>query len=171
MMKMMKMKTEQGYSLVELVIAVSIMGILLTVATGVLLLHTATISRLFNETLLRWEVRKTMQLLRNDIQRLQADALLQEKSGKFANTRLHYKDLEGNQVQYRKQKNGLFQQKKGGGDWKTLLYGVTGDTFQFLDSELNPIDHKEDVTFIEVTFQVSQNNIQISLRDRFYVRN
>jgi len=165
------LKKQQGFSLLEMVVGISIMGTLMLIAFGTFMLSAQTASRLMTETDLRWEVRKTMELMRNDIQRSSMAHYMEESNGKLSSTRLRFTDLSGTFIQYQRLNTQVLRRKNGGNDWSTLLTGVAANSFAYFDADLNSVDERDDTSFIEVTLTVTNNNMTVTLRDRFYVRN
>jgi prepilin-type N-terminal cleavage/methylation domain-containing protein len=164
-------KNQEGFTLLELTVGISITGILMLVAFGTFILNSATASRLLTESTQRWEVRKTMQVLRDDIQRSVMRNYIPETTGLLSSNRIRFVNMEGATIQYQRQASGAFRRKNGSDNWITLITGVTANPFNYYDDNLNVVADKDLVKFINVTLQVESNDVEIILQDQFYVRN
>ncbi len=71
-----RFRRADGFTLMELIVVIVIMGILALVVTGITSLSARTFSRIFNSTQVRWELRTAMEQLQHDFQRLSPDSLL-----------------------------------------------------------------------------------------------
>jgi prepilin-type N-terminal cleavage/methylation domain-containing protein len=65
------MKKQDGFTLMEMVVAVAVVGILALVAYTVIYFNFDVINSVTNSTNSRWEIRDTLQKMRNDIQDMQ----------------------------------------------------------------------------------------------------
>ncbi len=71
-----RLEGTEGFTLMELVVVIVIMGILALVVTGITSFSARTFSRVFNSTQVRWELRNAMERLQRDFRRLSPDSLL-----------------------------------------------------------------------------------------------
>lgn len=161
---------ENGYTVMEMVVTITIMGILFSIAFGVIVMQAQTTSRVMNSTNARWDVRKAMEIIRNDIQELDPSRIFGLNRGRNAGRRLFFRDENGVQIRYIRSGTRL-RRREGGGGWSVLLNDVQQNPFRYLDIDLNVTGNEEDVRYIEVNLVIETEGITTALEDMFYVRN
>lgn len=165
-----KYLAQEGFTLIELVISIVILGILSLVTYGVIALNSRTFNSVKDNTLAYWDIRRAMQILRQDIQEIRPGNLIPEANGTFSTARLSFRSLDGNTITYRKDGQYL-QRKVNQQNWLTLLSGVQQNPFGFFDVNSVNTNNKNNVVFIQVILEAEQNSKTVALEDKFYARN
>jgi len=165
-----KEHSQQGLTLIELVISIVILGIISLVSYGVIALNARTFNSVRDNTLANWDVRRAMQILRHDIQEIRPQNLISEADGSLSGARLRFTSLDGNTITYRKDGEYL-QRRVNLQDWLTLVSGIQQNPFQYLNISSNSTNNKNNVVFIKVTLESVQGSKTVTLEDKFYVRN
>jgi len=161
---------ENGFTLLELVITIVIFGIISLFSLGVIAVNARTIVSVRGATTDNWDVRKAMQMLREDVQEIRPQNLFYNNNGNLPARRLKFTALDGTVITYRKQ-GDLFQRRAGSQPWVELLNTMTTNPFSYLDINSNSTNNRNDVVFIQVSIQAAGNVRTITLEDKFYVRN
>ena len=162
---------ESGFTLMELVVSIIILGILTLVGYGVIALNTNTFNMVNTNTIQRWDVRKAMQQLKNDCQMIRPQLLLSVSSGGNKTNNLSFNTIDNNTISYRRNGSGMLQKKINTANWIDLVDHLTVEPFRFLDSNLSPTGTKADIKFIEVDLSRTENSKNFRLTEQFYVRN
>ncbi|MBD3223587.1 MAG: hypothetical protein GF313_02590 [Caldithrix sp.] len=163
-------KDQQGVTFFELIVYMVVLGVFVTVAYGIMVTQARTINTVFSNTEARWELRKTLSMLRADFQELDSSNL-----NNIRRNRINFRDSNNRRIQYRL--NGSnFYRKVRGQDWQLLLENVQSRPFVYYDSDMAPVTGnghaaRESVAYIEVNFSIQSNNVSINMSDIFYVRN
>ncbi len=161
---------QDGFTLLELVFAIAIFGILSLVCMGIIAVNARTIISVRGATTANWDVRKTMQMLRKDIQEIHPQNLIYGNNGQFSAAKLDFTALNGTIISYERQAN-LFRRRAGQQAWVDLITEMNTDPFSFLDINSGQTANRNNVAFIQVSLQTSAANRNITLVDKFYVRN
>ncbi len=165
-----KILKENGYTILELVTTITIMGILFSIAFGIIVLHARATATITNSTNARWELRKVMDIIRNDIQKMDPTQIFGLNMGQNAGMKLFFRDENGVQIRYMKNGN-MLRKSEGGGGWNVLLNDVQQNPFRYLDIDLNETGNADEVRYIEVNLVIETEGITTTLEDMFYVRN
>ena len=72
--KIALVKKETGLTLVELIVAISVLGVLAVFSTGIIVTNTQTFNLVYTNTIQHWDVRKAMQILRHDLQMINPES-------------------------------------------------------------------------------------------------
>ncbi|NOX88115.1 MAG: type II secretion system protein [Calditrichaeota bacterium] len=163
-------KKERGFSLIELITVIVLIGIISGIAYGVILLNARTFKTLSDQISTRWDVRKALDILREDLQELEPKKIFALSKGKNAGKKLFFKNREGDNIRYllsNKQLKRRFGSKK----WDVLLNSVQEAPFEFLDGSMNPTTKKDEIAYIRVKLVVDNGNDKISMSDLFFLRN
>ncbi len=174
-------KNQIGFTVMELIVAIVIMGVLAGVGFGVIVLNVRTFNAINQNTVQRWDVRNAMQLLEHDIQMLHPDNLL---GGGFGNgqghaygalrnrgKKLYFTDIDGNTVRYRMDNSGNLERRIGSSGWTLILAHLTESPFQYLDIDENLTPNKDDILYIDVVLSQTVTGKNVTISERFYVRN
>jgi len=163
-------KNEKGFSLIEVIVVLIIIGTISSIAYGVILLNAGTFKTLSEELSKRWELRKALRIMREDFSQIDpADIIGFSKSSK-AGKRVFFKNLNGDKIFY-KFDNGLLLRRQNSQKWEQLASGLEKPPFSFLNSKLNPTKNKKDIAFIKVNLVVKINSKTKSIEDTFFLRN
>ena len=162
---------EAGFTLMELIVSIVIMGILTLVGYGVIALNANTFNMVNTNTIQRWDIRKAMQQLKKDCQMIKPELLVTVSAGGHKTDILTFQTLDHNTVYYRRNASGVLQKKINAGTWKNLVENLTVAPFRFLDSNLSPTATKAHIKFIEVDLSRTVDSRNFRLTEQFYVRN
>ncbi len=161
---------QNGYSLMEVVVVLVIIGIVGAIAYGVVLLNARTFKTVSDKVSNRWEVRKAMDVIRNDLQDLNPKAIFGFGKGKNANKKFYFVNNQGQKVRYQFKGNKLLR-RVNSGKWEVVLDNVKQSPFEFLDGSMNPTTNSNDIAYIRVNLAVNDMNPGEKLEDVFFLRN
>lgn len=153
-------KKENGFTLMELVVAMIILGIIGTVATIIIFNQTRTFNRVFNQTDAMYDTRKAIGIIRKDIQNLSVENITNMESGNF-----QYTDNDGNTVKYEVSGNNLLKNDNN------ILNGLNENPFTFLNAEKNLTASSDSVRFFQVRLSVTRNEESVLVEELIYARN
>lgn len=168
--KRLNIKDQRGFTLIELVTTIVILGILSLFSYGIIVLNARTFNDIKNNTVDNWDLRRAMQLLKNDVQKIRPENLIMPKGNNFSSAQLQFKSMEGNVIAYRKNADS-FQRRVDKDAWITLLNGLKKPPFSYLNLHSTPTNNKNEVVFIQASFRIEKEGRVIKLDDKFYVRN
>jgi PKD repeat protein len=154
----------------ELVVSIVVLGVLSIVTYGVIALNANTFKTVQDNTVKRWDARKTMQMLEKDIQMINPDKISSMPATNDPVNYLYFTNDDGKLVQYLLNA-GALKRKEGSGAWSVILDNVDTNPFQFLDQSSNPTHTKADIRYIEVTLSQTIDSKNYTIKKKFYVRN
>ena len=180
--KLLFIKNEAGFTLIELATVIIILGLVLGIAYGVILLNARTFKVLSDTIVTRMDMRKAMGVVRKDLQELDAQKVFGPTLHAHSGTKLYFKNIDGRQVMYRYVNNMLLRKEVGGihhgfglgiyGGWDILLKNLLKQPFQFLDRNMNSTTDINKLAYIKVIFIVKNNGKSpSSMENIFYLRN
>ena len=176
-------KNESGFTLIELVAVIIILGLIMGIAYGVILLNARTFKFLSDNIVSRWDVRKTMDVIRKDVQELNAKNIIGPTLTPHNGSKLYFKTLDGQKIMYHYNNKMLLRKVVGAGHhigwgvgtlggWDILLKNVLKPPFQFLDRDMNLTNDVNKLSYIKVRFVVdSGGKMPIIMENLFYLRN
>jgi len=152
---------ERGFSLIELIVAFVILGIISAIAFGILDTNTEIYSEVFYRSFLLSEGRKAMRVLRNDIQNMDRATLSTIESDN-----IQFEDMAGNEIEYEVSASSLLR------NGEVLIDFLDDqDVFVYLDANRDTTQSAQNVRFIGVNLELAKNNYKIKLGETIYVRN
>ncbi len=160
-----QIRDNAGFTLYEAVVVLAITGIVITLAYGIMGIQAQTMNRVYTETNLRWDARKAMAALRNDLQEIDPENIMNFKSHK-----LFFRTQAGVQIKYLAN-GGRLRRKEGPGPWSVYTTFLQNNPFTYYDSTLSTTNVKAEVCYINVRLNVQNDRIVVNMSDRFYVRN
>ncbi len=184
---------EKGFSLIELVVVVTILGMIIGIAYGVILLNARTFGTLSGSIETQWEVRKAMNIMRKDFQNLDPQKIIGFFLGGgghghgfghghghhwghgggsiLSSKRIYFFNNKGILIKY-VWVNHFLMRKEGGGPWSVLLNNVEEAPFFLFDQAMNGAASKDKVRYIGVHLAVLDGNKKKVISDDiFYLRN
>ncbi len=161
----------RGFTLMELVVSIVVLGVLGIVTYGVIALNANTFKTVQDNTVKRWDARRTMQMLEEDIQMINPDKVSGMPGTNDPVNYLYFTNDDGKLVQYILNANGELKRKEGTGAWSVILDHIDVNPFQFLDQYSNPTHTKADIQYIEVTLSQTIDSKNYTIKKKFYVRN
>ncbi len=170
MLKTNILKNENGISLIEIVVVLIIIGIVSSIAYGVILMNAGTFRRLSDELTVRWDLRKALQIMRQDFSQIDPDNIFGFSKGKSANFKLFFKDVNGNKIFYTYQ-NGMLRRRQNTKKSEIIISNLKQTPIELLDSQFTLTKNKKDIAFIRVNLVVEINGKKRSLSDTFFLRN
>ncbi len=159
-------KEEDGFSLMELIVVLVLIGSISAIAYGVVLLNARTFGTLSGEISTRWELRKTLNIMREDFLELNPANILSFSNG----NEIYFKKINGDKVRY-SYSNQTLSRRKNSEAWEVLLTNVTNSPFAYFDSNMNSTTNKDEIVYIKVSLAVNKNGNVRSAEDLFFLRN
>ncbi|GEM_PF-3566619 len=179
---------EKGFSLIELVVVVTILGMIIGIAYGVILLNARTFGKLSNAIETRWEMRKAMNIMRKDFQNLNPQKIIHflpgghgfghghhwgygGGGGIVGSKRIYFVNNMGVLIRYA-WVNHFLLRKEGAKPWGVLLNNVVEIPFLLLDQEMHNAVTKNKIRYVRVHLAVLDGNKKkVISNDIFYLRN
>ena len=151
---------ERGYTLMELVLVITITIVLSVVVVDIIYLQAVSFNKTFNRSLLLGEWRKTLGQMRQDLQEIDPNNIKV-----MNNDRLTFSDFDGQTIDYAYTPDVLTRNGTKLADW------VKSDPFQYLDESQNVTAISDSLTFIRVTLDFDRNGNTVQLSELLYIRN
>jgi len=155
----------------ELVVSIVVLGILSLVGYGIIVLNARTFNSIKDNTVSHWDIRRAMQILRQDIQEIRPDNIIPPIKGQLSASELQFKALDGKVIYWRLNSSDILQRKVDTQPWMTFLEKVQTAPFSYLDIKGRVTNNKSKVVFIKVDLNTLNANKNVTLSDKFYVRN
>lgn len=155
-----KLSKQSGFSLMELVTVITISGVLVTVATGIVKVHTETFVEIFNRSALMSQGRSTLRLLQNDLSQMCPDSISVMQAAE-----LTFTDVEGNSISYRYLGSNLER------NHTVLVSHLQAAPFSYFDDQLNSVGSTDSLGLVKTELQLANNQETVTLEDLFYARN
>ncbi len=156
-----KWDNEHGFTLIELVVTFIILGIISTIAIGILDTNTKTYSEVFYRSYLLTEGRNALRVIRNDIQNMNRETLSILEAG-----HMKFDDVDGNSIEYELSSASLLRNSQ-----PLLNHLSNPDVFVYLDKNQDTTNVAQNVRFIRVNLKLTRNNFEIEMGEKIYVRN
>ncbi len=188
---------ENGFSLIELVVVVTILGMIIGIAYGVILLNAQTFGKLSGTIETRWEMRKAMDIMRKDFQNLDPQKIVGFFSGGhghghghgfgyghghhghgggggvslIGSKRIYFVNYNGVLIRY-VWANHFLLRKEGAKPWHVLLDNVQEPPFLLFDQSMHSATTRDKVKYIGVHLAVLDGSKKkVISDDMFYLRN
>ena len=153
-------KKQNGFSLIELVIAIVITGIFASVIIGIVGQHSQSFAKIFNQSVIMSEGRKAMNRLRIDLQNLSPDSI-----SIMHPDLLKFNDINGNTITYN------YSQDKLSRNDKVIANFLQSATFTYLDKSKNETDDSQNLCYIKVNLIFKRNQETFKIEELIYARN
>jgi len=159
---------QSGFTLIELVVSIVILGILSVLTYGIVAMNARTFKTVSDNTTAQWELRQTMSRIKRDLQMLEPALIL--GTGKLSSQALSFKTVDGHTMRFRR-KGSQFERRWDTGGWQVLLKNLRQDPFVYLDKDLNSTTDKQKLNYINIRLAVLLNGKTVTLNEKVYVRN
>ncbi len=154
-------RDQSGFTLMELIISMIIMGIVLSFSVGIIALNGEAVKRIYTQSSGSSEIRNALRQMRADIQKMSADSILHALPDRLA-----FYDIDGNYINYHIINDKLLRNNQ------TMLDNLNQTPFVYRDADFQPISSPVNaIQFVEVTLTFSKNEQTFRYTDVFYVRN
>jgi len=154
--------------LIELVIAIVILGIVSVLTCGIVVMNAQTFRTVTDNTVSRWDLRETLNKLKYDLREINPMNVLVK--GKLSGDALAFKTVDGHVLQFRVINNNLVRKYDTGG-WEVLIENLKADPFVYLDRKLNTTNKKSELQYIDIHLKIQKNNKDVDLHEIVYVHN
>jgi len=84
---------EKGFSLVEMIVVLIIIGLISSIAYGVILLNAGTFKTLSTEISKRWELRNALRIMRQDFSQIDPANIISFSKSKKGQKKIFFKDI------------------------------------------------------------------------------
>ncbi|GEM_PF-4623078 len=170
-MRILKLKrkyisNEDGFTIIEVVVTIIILGILSLFGYGIVALNARTFSTVQQNTVARWDLRTAMRIVKNDLKMIDPQYI----SGSLAADQIEFTGGDGHVYRYNVN-SGNLQRKVDSGSWSTILSHVTSDPFAYEDQNQNTTNNKNDLVYIVIHLVTTTNGRTTTLTEKIYVRN
>jgi prepilin-type N-terminal cleavage/methylation domain-containing protein len=155
-----KIKKQNGLTIIEMIVTISIIGVIAVVATGIIHVSTQTYVRIVERSIVMVEGRNVMQKIRSDLQKLAPDSILTMKK-----KRLEFVDIDGNAIDYNYTKKGLKRNKV------IITKFLQNKPFQYYDKDMAKAKDPAELRFIRVTLSLQWKSETVQIEELVYVRN
>lgn len=153
-------KKPDGFTLMELVVTMILMGIIGTIVFTIMANQSMTFNRVFNQTDAIFDARKTMGILRTDIRNLDVENISKMESGD-----LQFNDDSGNLVKYEVSDGSLLR------NGTSILDDLNENPFTFLNSDKDATGSTDSVRFFQIKLSVTRNNESVLVEEMIFARN
>ncbi len=155
-----KSSRENGFTLIEVIISVVLVGIVTSLALGILHTQAQTYSQIYNRSMLTFEARNALRLMRSEIRSMNPESITALDANQ-----LEFTDVENNAVSYKFQNGELTRNNQ------VILKNLTKAPFTFLDKDQNVTDQKSDIRFVRIKLFLAAGNETAQMEELIYVRN
>ena len=167
-MKRSKLVNEKGFTLVELVIAISILGVLSVLTYGIIAMNVKTFRTVTDNTVSCWDLRETLNKIKYDLREIDPTRII--GNNKLSSDALSFTTIDGHIFRFKVDGDKLVR-KYDDGSWKTLIEGLRTEPFIYLDGNLKPTNSRTDLQYINVRLKTIKNDKVQELHEIIYVRN
>ncbi len=159
-MKYNQLKSENGFTLLELVVSIVLIAIIGTIIISVIANQTESFNRVMNRTVGLADSRKAIQMVRKDVQNLTI-ANITSMTG----DQLGFIDNNGNNVTYIKAGSNFSRNDK------SILSGLVQSPFRYLNSNQEATALGDSVKFIGIILSIVRNYEPVIMEEIIYARN
>ncbi len=159
-MKYNQLKSENGFTLLELVISVVLIGIIGTLIISVVANQTVSFNRVLDHTVGLADSRKAIQMVRKDVQNLTVANIT-----KMTGDQLRFVDNNGNNVVYKKAGSKFTRNND------IILDGLNQSPFRYLNIDQQVTAEEDSVKFIGITLSIVRSTESVVMEEIIYARN
>ncbi len=159
---------EYGFTLIELVVSMVILGILSVLTYGIVAMNAQTFKIVGDNTTAQWDLRQTLSRIKRDLQMMEPHRII--GTGKLSSKTLAFKTTDGHTLRFRRKAN-LFERRWDTEGWQVLLKNLQQDPFIYLDKDLNKTTDKKKLDYIHIRLAVLLNGKTVTLNEKVYIRN
>ncbi|HGY55826.1 MAG TPA: type II secretion system protein [Caldithrix abyssi] len=170
-MKNVDLTRQKGFTILELVVVIAILGIFALISLSMVQMTSTTFQQVQANTIASWDVRTALRLLREDVKQIKPSYIDASATFGASGNKLVFTTVNAQQISWRKTTGGQLQRRVNSGNWLPVLTNLQSSPFIFLDKNLNVTAQTNNLVYIDVLLNVTQNGQQITVQDRFYVRN
>jgi prepilin-type N-terminal cleavage/methylation domain-containing protein len=169
-LKKINLNRQDGFTLFELAVTLTIFGVVALITYGIIGMNARTFEQVTTNTVGRWDIRKAMGILKQEVQRVNPDNLHSSSFGGGGH-RLRFTDENGDDINIFRNNWGNVQIRRGSGAWQTLVQNIQQNPFTYRDINLATTTVAANVVYIDVNLVQVVNGRTIQLQERLYVRN
>lgn len=169
-MKKTNLHKQEGYTLLELAVTLTIFGVVALITYGIIGMNARTFEQVTTNTVGRWDIRKTMGIIKQQVQGIDPTTL-HPSSFAGGGRRLRYVNEAGQTVNIRRTGGGNLQFRRGSGPWTTMIRNIQQNPFTYRDINLATTTVAANVVYIDINLVQVVNGRTIQLQERMYVRN
>ncbi len=159
-MKSSIIKTENGFTLLEMIVSIIILGILGVIAVSIIANQTESFNQVVNQTVGLTDSRKVVRMLRSDIQNLTVANIITKNGDQF-----EFTDNDGTNISYQKTGSEFTRNEN------LILTGLDQSPFTYLNIDQQTTSTTDSIKFIGVSLSIVINNESVVMEEIIYARN
>ncbi len=151
---------QRGATLIELVLVLSILGIITSITGGILHTQSRIFVKIYERSTMLSDMHKVMNQVISEIQEISPDNI-----SKMKDNQLIFTDIDGLSVEYKLKNNQITR------NGSLILDGVQDDPFVYLDEYGNSVNSPDDLKMTKIILTVLQNGELCTMEKIAYGRN
>jgi len=165
-----KRSREKGFTLVEIVIVIVIIGIMSTLAAMIILQGATSFSTEYSTSNAQYQSRLAMERMAREIRLLRSQTA-GDIPTMSANT-IMYTNIQGTQMGFQLSAGSIQRSQDNGTTWQTLATGVTALTFTYLQQDgVTVATTAATLWYVVINITDQQGTETLSIRTRVFPRN
>lgn len=169
-MRFTDMNNQKGYTLFELAITLTISGILILLAGGILNIGVKSYHHFISRSVMLREAQNTMMLMHKKIPMTVAEEIIRANLRRF-----RFITSEGEEIdmEYRRNKGYLRYRIIGVQDWRIILNNIPKNSFEFnyLKGDSTAWSSVDEIRRVLVSFDLNLSGEESTYENHFYIRN
>ncbi len=169
-MRFTDMNDQKGYTLFELAITLTVSGILILLAGGILNIGVKSYHHFISRSVMLREAQNTIQLMHKKIAMVIPKDIAQAQNTRF---RFITSESEEIDIQYRSGPGNLRYRILGEQGWRVILNNIQNNSFSFtyLKGDNTAWSSVDEIRRVLVSFDLNLSGEESTYENHFYIRN